>query len=492
MSQVERVHPLQATPIQLNKKYIAYWCCLSLRASQNHALEYAIHLANKHTLPLVVFTTVDNTQTFSARHLLFEMESKKELALALEKKEIGCVHLLGNLNALLSFIIQDAIALIMDATYLKEQKLIEPDIMAQSTCPIIKVESNVVVPVNAASQKSEYGAYTLRPKIHRMLDRFLVPITEQSIETPSVNFTHNLFSHGPHRITLKKKAHQFLILEHNELCNHECLNKHLSINWNIAGVQINDNVVQGGEGEAHNILEFFLQNHFMHYAALGRDPSVNEGLGMTSGMSPYLRLGIISPLQIVFKSKEYLTVLHLEHPTLHDEIEESYLKFFEELVVRRELAYNFTHYHNHYDQYQGLPEWARNTLDEHKEDFRPVIYSKETMEQAQTQDPYWNAAQLQLLKTGNMHGYMRMYWGKKILEWMEDPADAFNFALYLNNTYSIDAPDPSSFAGAAWCFGTHDRPHPQRAIFGTVRYMNANGLRRKFDIDVYVNKWTQS
>lgn len=111
------------------------------------------------------------------------------------------------------------------------------------------------------------------------------------------------------------------------------------------------------------------------------------------------------------------------------------------------------------------------------------------METAHTQDPYWNAAQQQLLKTGTMHGYMRMYWGKKILEWTENPSEAFDIALSLNNTYSLDAPDPSSYAGVAWCFGTHDRPHPQRAIFGTVRYMNANGLRRKFDIDVYVKRW---
>ena len=122
---------------------------------------------------------------------------------------------------------------------------------------------------------------------------------------------------------------------------------------------------------------------------------------------------------------------------------------------------------------------------------REYVYDLETWEAAKTHDPYWNAAQMEMVKTGKMHNYMRMYWGKKFIEWSETPQQAFEMALLLNNKYALDGRDANSFTGVAWCFGKHDRPWKERAIFGMVRYMNANGLKRKFDADGYVEKVDQ-
>ncbi len=160
----------------------------------------------------------------------------------------------------------------------------------------------------------------------------------------------------------------------------------------------------------------------------------------------------------------------------------------EELIVRRELAMNFVFYNSNYDSFEGLPEWSKKMLWNHITDSREYNYSITDLEKAETHDKYWNAAQLEMVITGKMHSYMRMYWGKKILEWSTTPEIALLNALYLNNKYELDGRDPNSYAGIAWCFGKHDRPWATRPIYGNIRYMNENGLRRKFDADRYVNR----
>jgi deoxyribodipyrimidine photo-lyase len=162
--------------------------------------------------------------------------------------------------------------------------------------------------------------------------------------------------------------------------------------------------------------------------------------------------------------------------------------YLEELIVRRELSVNYVNFNKNYDSFDGLPEWAKRTLLSHKKDPRDYLYSLKELENAKTHDPYWNAAQNEMLITGKMHGYMRMYWGKKLIEWTDNPEKAFKIALHLNDKYELDGRDPNGYAGVAWCFGKHDRPWKERQIFGIVRYMNSDGLRRKFDADIYVQK----
>jgi len=230
---------------------------------------------------------------------------------------------------------------------------------------------------------------------------------------------------------------------------------------------------RGGASEAKRLLADFISHKLKDYGELRSDPS----LDCVSHMSPYLHFGQISPLYIAMQVQEA--------GKIPSKTREAYL---EELIVRRELAMNFTQYNPTYDSFRAIPDWAKRTLKGHQKDKREYVYSQDELEKGRTHDPYWNAAQKEMIVTGKMHNYMRMYWGKKILEWCASPEEAFRIAVYLNNKYELDGRDPNSFTGVAWCFGKHDRPWGERKIFGQVRYMNDVGLRRKFKIDDYVKK----
>ena len=218
-------------------------------------------------------------------------------------------------------------------------------------------------------------------------------------------------------------------------------------------------------------LQYFIKNKLDRYPEDKNDPNLN----CVSEMSPYLHFGQISPIFIALKIIESKSI--------------GINSYLEELIVRRELSMNYVFYNKNYDSFYGLPNWSKHTLINHSKDKRDYVYSIEDLEKFDTHDPYWNACQKQMMKNGKMHGYMRMYWGKKIIEWTKDPINAYNNALYLNNKYELDGRDPNAFTGIAWCFGKHDRPWIERSIFGKIRYMNDKGLKRKFDIDKFVNSY---
>ena len=229
----------------------------------------------------------------------------------------------------------------------------------------------------------------------------------------------------------------------------------------------------GGTAEAARRLERFIAHGLPNYAGARGEPATAQ----VSFLAAYLHFGQISPVEQI--------ALAIRAATADQPDRAAYL---EELVVRRELAINFVEYEPSYDSYDALPEWARRTLKHHRDDPRPHLYGRDELEAAATADPYWNAAMREMLLTGYMHNHMRMYWGKKILEWSRTPEQAFATALFLNNRYFLCGRDPSSYANVGWCFGLHDRPWPERPVFGTVRSMTAAGLERKTDIDAYVKR----
>jgi len=196
----------------------------------------------------------------------------------------------------------------------------------------------------------------------------------------------------------------------------------------------------------------------------------------TSNLSPYLHFGQISPIEVA------LSVIDSDAP------EESKDVFLDELIVRRELSMNFVRYNPRYDRLEGLQSWAYNTIRSHGFDERPYRYSFSTFENAETHDMLWNATQKELVKTGKIHGYLRMYWGKKVIEWSESPEAAFKYLVTLNNKYALDGNDPNTYAGIAWCFGKHDRPFRERPIFGKVRYIGSDSISRKFDVTKYIER----
>ena len=366
---------------------------------------------------------------------------------ALEKRGIQLViqHQSPELGVIQ--VAKGASLVVSDRGYLKIQKAWRNYAAEHMDCPLIQVESDVVVPVEETSPKEEYAAATIRPKIHRKLEQFLVPLKETKPVADSLSLTFDSF-----KVEDVDKALS-----------------ELQIDKTVKKV----NYLRGGTEEARKHLDVFIDEKLEHYAELRNDPT----LDYLSLMSPYLHFGQISPLFIA-----------LSVSRTRSSGKEAYL---EELIVRRELSMNFVFYNERYDSFESIPNWARKSLKAHQKDKRPYLYTRQELEEGRTHDPYWNAAQKEMVLTGKMHGYMRMYWGKKILEWSESPEEAFGTALYLNNKYELDGRDPNGFAGVAWCFGKHDRPWVERKVFGNIRYMNDGGLKRKFDAEGYVKRVEQ-
>jgi deoxyribodipyrimidine photo-lyase len=229
-----------------------------------------------------------------------------------------------------------------------------------------------------------------------------------------------------------------------------------------------------GEKAAHACLESFLDDRFSSYSAKRNDPNS----GSPSNLSPYLHFGQISAQYCAMRASR------------SNAPEADRKAFLEELIVRRELSDNYCNYNDHYDSFDGLPAWAKETLEKHRADKREYLYTSEEFAQGATHEELWNAAQLELVKTGRIHGYMRMYWAKKILEWSETPRQAFETSIALNDRYALDGRDPNGYTGVAWSIGgLHDRPWFERSVYGRIRYMNASGCARKFDIKRYIARF---
>lgn len=444
MIQKERVRALNQKPVSKGT-YVLYWMQASQRAEYNQALEYAILKANELHQPLIVFFGItDHFPEANERHYTFMLEGLRETQRSLRERKIQMVirHESPEKGAIR--MAKKASLVVVDRGYLRIQRQWRECVARQIDCPLFQVESDVIVPVEEASSKEEYAAATLRPKIHKKLSHFLTPLSQREPILSSLSMDFDSF----------------------EIDDIERAISKLRIDRSVGKVHS----FRGGTDEAYRHLEVFLEGKLDHYPELRNDPT----LDYLSHLSPYLHFGQISPLLIALKVKK----------TKSPGVE----AFLEELIVRRELSMNFVFYNKHYDTFQAIPEWARQSLRTHQQDRRPYLYTLEQLERAETHDPYWNAAQKEMVITGKMHGYMRMYWGKKILEWSKRPEEAFRVALYLNNKYELDGRDPNGFTGVAWCFGKHDRPWGERPIFGNVRFMNDKGLKRKFDADQYVIK----
>jgi len=426
-------------------EYVLYWMQASQREEFNHALEYAIGKANELEKPLVVFFGL--TESFPSaneRHYYFMLEGLKETRKSLEDRGIKMLVKQGDPADKAIEISKEAALVVVDRGYLKLEKIWREKVIEKIDPPLIRVETDVIVPVEEVSGKEEYAARTIRPKIDRILEKFLTELHKRKLEKSSLDL-------------------DFKSLKIEDV---ESVVDKLGLEGEVEKVES----FHGGFSEGEKHLNDFIKNKLNKYPEESNDPSKSY----LSNLSPYLHFGQISPLYIALKVRGY------GGPGVDD--------YLEQLIIRRELAINYVHYDENYDSLKGLPDWAKKTLKKHEDDEREYIYSEKDFENSETHDPYWNAAQNEMVKTGKMHGYMRMYWGKKILEWSKNPQKAFETALYLNNKYELDGRDPNGFTGVAWCFGKHDRAWKERPVYGKVRYMSASGLERKFDMDKYVEK----
>jgi deoxyribodipyrimidine photo-lyase len=450
-----RIQSLKSSGI-IKGDYILYWMQQSQRIAYNHALIHAINLSNDHQLPLVVyFGLTDRYPEANLRHYHFMMEGLHDLQKKFKgmkirfviyktSPETGCIELMKN-----------AAYLVMDKGYTRTQREWRQEVLGKAQnldINIDEVESDLVIPIETTSNKEEYAARTIRTKIMSKIREYAVEPDDVFPQINSLDLT--------------------LDLPFEEITDPMASLESLDIDTSVKPSER----FKGGETEAQRVFSEFLETRLPYYT-LRNHPE----LDYCSYLSPYLHFGHISPVEIVDRTLDALR----SNPDLEASVD----SFIEELVVRRELSFNFIYFNPSYDSFKGMTyQWAYDTMELHNEDQRDYLYSIEEFENCATHDPYWNAAMKEMVHTGFMHTYMRMYWCKKIIEWTPDCETAYEIAISFNNKYFLDGRDANSFTGVAWCFGKHDRAWTERPVFGKLRYMNENGLKRKFEIDAYVKK----
>ncbi len=447
------VHPARIRPLSDNPAKsgpVVYWMSRDQRAADNWALAHAADLARASGAPFfVAFALAPAFPGATARHYAFMLAGLRETEAELRRHGIPFVLLAGAPAATVPAFLRavGAGVCVTDFDPLRLKRRWKAGVAAAYDGLLLEVDAHNVVPCFFASPRREYAAATLRPKLHRLLPEFLEPFPEIPAFPAS-----NLSGHGP-------------------------------VDWADAAAGLApDRTVPPlpdpapGPAAAGSALARFLAERLPVYAERRNDPNA----GATSGLSPYFHFGQLAPQRAALDA----LAARRHAPAGAD-------AFLEELVVRRELADNFCQYTPEYDSLAALPDWAGKTLAAHAGDRRSQVYDRAAFEAGTTHSDLWNAAQGELTRTGRLHGYMRMYWAKKILEWSASPADALETALFLNDRYALDGRDPNGVAGVLWSIGgLHDRPWADRPVFGRVRFMNERGCRRKFDVDAYIARFS--
>jgi deoxyribodipyrimidine photo-lyase len=448
--QAGRIRILNDVAPRAEGAYVLYLLQQANRAHFNPALEFAIEEGHRLGLPVVAcFGLLDGKSGFpeaNARHYAFLLQGLADAKAGLEQRGVGFVMRKMSPAAICLDLARRAALVVLDRGYLAIQKRWYGEISAGVDTRLVQVEGDVVVPVEVASSKHEYAARTLRPKLHRIWEEYIQPLAPRRV------------SHEAATLGLASEI---------DVTDPDAVLAGMSLDCAVPPVKR----FRGGEREARARLKAYLVGPFADY---GSDRNRPEA-GAASHMSPYLHFGQISPVEIA------LAVRAAKAGGAEDKA-----AYLEEVIVRRELAMNHVFYTEGYDAFaRAVPEWARKTLAEHAGDPRPRTYTEAELAEGRTHDRYWNAAQAEMRETGYMHNHLRMYWGKKILEWSPSPEEGFARTLRLNNRYFLDGRDPNSFTNVAWVYGLHDRPWARRKIFGTVRYQSENSLR-KFDAKAYL------
>jgi len=446
-----RVTQLNDAQPNTKGRYVLYWMQMFRRVTHNYALNFAIQMANQHQLPLVVYEALKFYYPWASdRFHTFILEGVAEKQAEFSERGIRYLFYLQrnkrDAKHTVARLAREAVLLVTD----DYPCFIIPEHntrVAELNLPVYAVDANGMVPLSALP-KEEFAAYTIRPKIQRLL-----PELPRSITTPHID--------------VQKPSLEI-----------DCPETHVSPN-NIAELVSQcdidhtvkpSNIYHGGTKAGRKRLTHFVRNILPHYEETRAEPSIDG----TSRLSPYLHFGFLSIQEVVG------AVERADAPGAAKEA------FLEQAIVRRELSFNLTRHNPHYDSLKSLPEWALKTMRDHADDPRPELIDDEKIEAAETYDELWNAAQQELLSTGLIHNYVRMLWGKRVIEWQRSYEMAFELLVHLNNKYALDGRDPNSYAGILWCFGKHDRPWFEREIFGTIRYMTSRSMAKKFRAKDYI------
>jgi len=489
-----RVRQLSELPMRPGP--IVHWMSREQRADENWTLLKAVELAeNQGTFVVVVFSLVHEFLGAGYRQFAFMLRGLEEVSARLDALGIPFVLLRGDPGTTVSKFAEavGAGAVVTDFTPMRTGRQWVSRIAGSVKCPVLEVDSRNIVPCWVASNKIEYGARTIRPKIHSHLAEFLEPFPELcKPATPSSLSPEELgllasqcsdpVPDGPEPVTeasasasASAAASEFGLAGHSSRLNWASILDHLTVDRSVKEVAW----IKPGPAAANAMLASFLRRVKAYKDR--NDPSKDA----TSVLSPYLHFGHISSQAAALAAR-----------AIRGSAPEQVDSFIEEMVVRRELCDNYVFYNQSgYDRLSGLypqygnASWAQKTLADHAEDKRGVVYSRGELERGETHDPLWNGMQAEMVHRGHMPGFNRMYWAKKILEWTSSPEEALEIAIYLNDKYELDGRDPNGYVGCAWAIaGLHDQGWAERPVFGKIRYMNLAGCLRKFDPSAYITR----
>lgn len=453
----ERVQLLNDKNENKKAKYIMYWMQIFKRTYDNHALKFAIEKANELDLPLLVYEGLKFYYPWASDRIhTFILEGVEEKREEFEKLGITYIFYLQKNNKspkqTVKKIAKDAAVIVTDDF----PCFIIPEhnqaIVEKAEIPVYAVDSNGIIPMSKF-EKENYGAYTIRPRIHKILDEYFIPFEEVKIKNKKTDIKVDC----PDTLINSKN-----IAELVATCD---------IDHSVKPSPI----YHGGTKNGRKRLKKFVKEILPNYNITRNKPEIDG----SSRLSSYLHFGFLSALEVAIAVKD------------SDAPEEAKDEFLEELIVRRELAYNFTNFNDKYDSLDSLPDWVQQTMREHVDDERPEVFTLKELENCETYDELWNATQREMNETGEVHNYVRMLWGKLVIQWTKNYEDAFAILEHLNNKYCLDGRNPNSYAGILWCFGKHDRAWKEREIFGKIRYMTSNSTGKKFDSKKYI-EWTKS
>lgn len=442
-------------------KNVLYFTIRDLRVKDNWAFIYSQMLSHKYnSKTYMCFSVLDNFLNASIRQYSFLKEGLEEIDLTSKKFNVAFHLLFGHPSLTLKKFIED-----YQIGYLVIEQFplnIFRDMISSFdtlNVNLIQVDAHNIIPVWITSNKQEYNARTIRLKINRLKDTYLTDYPKLKINKIKPSFRRNDF---------------------------DKLLSYVNMNKDIPQIKNKKDFI-GGYSNGIKILKYFIKEKVRFYSRDKNDANIQG----TSRLSAYLHFGMISSQRCVYEIEKYKSNMLLFKDITSQQqtqFKESCDTYIEEIFVRKELSDNFCYYNNNYTSITTCPEWAQRSLISHLTDTRENIFSLKDLELFRTTDPLWNACQKYMNVFGYLNGYLRMYWAKKILEWSKSPQEAIDKLIYLNDTYFMDGRDPIGYTNILWSIGAlHDRAFGERKIYGKIRFMSLNGIKKKFNVELFIN-----